>query len=128
MNLYLSSLLIFAVPANLVAWLIVRLGRKDGLKYSVMEYLFIYLSWALPTGLTIFAFDGLENAVEKLNVSPTFLIVLFVVAGVLGGLSFLTRLIFSKHELHAFLVTSITSLVLSTFFVKFVLLIFLFMS
>lgn len=128
MSLYLTSLLIFAIPANLVAWIIVRLGRKDGLKYSVMEYLFIYFPWVLPIGLAVFTFDGLEATVEKLNVSPTFLTVLFVIGGIFGGLSFLTRLIFSKYKLHAFQTTSLTSLVLSTIFVKFILLIFIFIS
>jgi cytochrome bd-type quinol oxidase subunit 2 len=128
MNLYLSSLLVFAIPANLVAGLIVWLGRKEGLKWSVMEYLFIYLAWVLPVALALFAFDGLNNAVRELDVGPVFLTAMFMIAGVLGGLSFLPRFIFFKHKLHAFLVTSISSLVLSTFFVKFVLLVFLFMS
>ncbi len=128
MNLYLTSFLIFSIPANLVAWIIARLGRKDGLKYSVMEYLFIYFPWLLPIGLAVLTFDGLEATVKKLNVGPTFLTVLFVIAGIFGGLSFLTRLIFSKYKLHGFQTTSLTSLVLSTIFVKFVLLIFIFMS
>jgi len=127
MNLYLSSLLIFAIPANLVAWLIVRLSRKDGLKWSVMEYLFIYLAWALPIGLTIFAFDGLEQAVEQLEMGQGFMITLFVIAGIMGGLCFLPRLIFAKYEIYPLIMTSVASLVMSTFFVKLVLLIFLFM-
>jgi len=127
MNLYLSSLLIFAIPANLVAWLIVRLSRKDGLKWSVMEYLFIYLTWVLPIGLTIFAFDGLEQAVEQLEMGQGFMVTLFVIAGIMGGLCFLPRLIFAKYEIYPLIMTSVASLVMSTFFVKLVLLIFLFL-
>ena len=127
MNLYLSSLLIFAIPANLVAWLIVRLSRKDGLKWSVMEYLFIYLTWLLPIGLTIFAFDGLEQAVEQLEMGQGFMVTLFVIAGIMGGLCFLPRLIFAKYEIYPLIMTSVASLVMSTFFVKLVLLIFLFL-
>jgi len=127
MNLYLTSLLIFAVPANLLAWVIARMGRKDDLKFSVMEYLFIYLTWVLPIGLTIFAFDSLEQAVEQLEMGQGFMITLFVIAGIMGGLCFLPRLIFAKYEIYPLIMTSVASLVMSTFFVKLVLLIFLFM-
>lgn len=128
MNLYITSLLIFAIPANLVVWLIVRLGRKEGLKWSVVEYLFIYLAWLLPIGLANFVFGGLENTMAEMGGSLGFHGFMFGLAGFMGGLSFLPRYVFSKHKLYPLVTTSIASLVLSTFYVKLAMVVFFIMS
>ncbi|MDX8403733.1 MAG: hypothetical protein R8K54_04920 [Mariprofundaceae bacterium] len=128
MNLYITSLLIFAIPANLTVWLIVRLGRKEGLKWSVTEYLFIYLTWILPIGLANFMFGGLENTMQELGGTSALHGGMFVLAGIMGGLSFLPRYVFSKHKLYPLTTTSISSLILSTFYLKFAVIVFFFMS
>ena len=128
MNLFITSLLIFAIPANLIVWLIVRLGRKEGLTWSVAEYLCIYLAWVLPVGAAEVAFGGLGNAMAEFDVSSTVHIIMFVIAGIAGGLSYLPRYIFSKHKLLPLVTTSITSLILSTFYVKFAMIVYFFMS
>lgn len=125
MNLYLTSLFVFAIPANIVAAIIIWYGRREQMKWSAIEYLLIYLPWLLAIELANFAFENLENAVRQLDVGQIFLTVLFAVGGILGGLSLIPRLFFTKHRQYALLITSVSSLIFATLFVKFVLLVFL---
>jgi len=125
MNLYLTSLLIYAIPANLIAGLVYLLGRKDKLKWHWIEFLLIYFVWCMAMGLIYFVFDGLDNAVRQLGVTQNFLTGMMVGAGVLGGLSLLPRLFFEKQQQYAILITSISSFIFAVFFAKFGLLFFL---
>lgn len=127
MELYLTSFAIYAIPLHIVAGLIWLLGRKEGMKWSVVEYLMLYLTWGLMISLAVSVFGGLEQAAVEMDVSESFLAGLSVGAGVCGGLSFLPRFLFSNHKVNEIMVTSVSSLILSTIFVKFVLLVFLFM-
>lgn len=125
MNIYLASLLIYAIPANLVAGLVYLLGRKDKLKWHWIEFLLIYFVWCMAMGLIYFVFDGLDNAVRQLGVSDTLLTGMMIGAGILGGLSLLPRLFFEKQQQYAILITSISAFIFAVFFAKFGLLFFL---
>lgn len=127
MELYFTSFALYALPVHLIAGVIYLFGRKEGLKWSIAEYLTLYLTWGLMISLAVAVFGGLEQAAVEMDVSESFLGGLSVAAGICGGLSFLPRLLFSRHKVHEFMVTSVSSLILSTIFVKFVLLVFLFM-
>jgi len=125
MNLYLSSLLIYLIPALIVATAVTWYGRKDGVEWKPIEYPFIVLPWLMAIELANFAFENLDNAVRQLDVGQVFLTVLFVAGGILGGLSLIPRLFFSGHQQYALLITSVSALIFATLFVKFVLLVFL---
>lgn len=127
MELYFISFLVFAVPAHLVAGLIWFLGRREKMKWNLVEYLFLYLTWAMMIALALSVFGGLEQAAQEMGVDNAFLLGISAAAGICGGLSLLPRLLFSRHKVHKVLVTSISSFILATIFVKFVLLVFLFM-
>ncbi len=125
MNLYLFSLLIFAIPANIVAGLTIWRGRQVGLQWSVIEYLLIYFTWTMNVALIYFVFGGLEEVLLELEIGRTFLGWMMVGAGVLGGLSLVPRLYFRKHPEYAILITSISSFLFAVIFAKFGLLFFL---
>jgi len=125
MNLYLFSLLIFAIPANAVAGLTIWRGRKRGVRFSTVEYLLIYFVWAMNIALIYFVFGGLEETLQELNIGRTFLGWMMVGGGVLGGLTLVPRLYFKKHPEYAILITSISAFLFGVFYAKFGLLFFL---
>jgi len=126
MNLYLYSLLIYAIPANLMVGLTIWVTRKYPMQWSKFEYLWIYLTWLVTILLADFVFEGLEHAAEQMGVTDTFLAVLFVIAGLMGGLSMLPRIFFKEYVNYRVLITSISSFIIATLFNKLVLLIFFF--
>jgi len=125
MNLYLSSLFIYTIPAALISALICWFGKKDGLKWKPVEFVLIFMPWAMAMALIHFVFEGLDNAVRQLGVSQTLLTGMMVGAGILGGLSLLPRLFFDKQQEYAIVITSISAFVFSVIFAKFGLLFFL---
>lgn len=125
MNLYLTALFIYAITANIVAGITIWHGKREGLKWSVIEYLLIYFPWIMSMALIYFVFEGLENAVRQLGVSQTFLTVMMAAAGVLGGLSLLPRFFFDHKQQYPILITSISSFIFAVMFAKFGLLFFL---
>jgi len=127
MNLYLSSFLIYAIPANLMVGLTIWFTRKYPMRWSKFEYLWIYLTWLVTILLAGFVFEGLENAAEQMEVTDTFLAALFVLAGFMGGLSMLPRIFFKEYTNYRVLITSISSFIIATLFNKLVLLIFFFL-
>jgi len=126
MNLYLSSFLIYAIPANLMVGLTIWLTRKYPMRWSPLEYLWVYLTWLVTILLADFVFEGLENAAKQMEVTDTFLISMFVIAGFMGGLSMLPRIFFKEYTNYRMLITSIASFIIATLFNKLVLLIFFF--
>jgi len=127
MNLYLTSLLIFAIPANLMVGLTIWLTRKDEMRWSPFEYLWIYLTWLVTILLADFVFEGLENAAQQMEVSHAYLTWMFIIAGLMGGLSMLPRIYFKEHTNYRMLITPISSFIIATLYNKLVLLIFFFM-
>lgn len=125
MNLYLFSLLIFAIPANIVAGLTIWRGRRAGLKWSIIEYLLIYFTWAMNIALIYFVFGGLEDALLELGIGRMFLAWMMVGGGVLGGLTLVPRLFFKKYPEYAILITSVSAFIFAVFYAKFGLLFFL---
>ena len=125
MNLYLMALFVYAIAANIVAGITMWRGKREGFKWSVIEYLLIYFPWIMAMGLIYFVFEGLENAVRQLGVSQTFLTVMMAGAGVLGGLSLLPRLFFDSKQQYPIVITSISSFIFAVLFAKFGLLFFL---
>jgi len=125
MNLYLFSLLIFAIPANIVAGLTIWRGRKSGLKWNVIEYLLIYFTWGMSILLIRFVFGGLEELLQELAIGRTFLAWVMAGGGVLGGLTLVPRLYFKKYPEYAILITSVSAFMFAVIFAKFGLLFFL---
>jgi len=125
MNLYLFSLLIFAIPANIVAGLTIWRGRQSGLKWNVIEYLLIYFTWAMNVALIYYVFGGLEEALLELGIGRAFLSWMMVGGGVLGGLTLVPRLYFKNYPEYATLITSVSAFLFGVFYAKFGLLFFL---
>jgi hypothetical protein len=124
MNLYLFSLLIFAIPANVIAGLTIWRGRRMGLKWNMIEYLLIYMTWGMNILLIQFVFNGLENALVELEIGRTFLGWMMFGAGVLGGMSLMPRFYFKNHPEYAVLITSVSSFMFAVIYAKFGLLFF----
>lgn len=125
MNLYLFSLLVFSIPANIVAGLTIWRGRQVGLQWSIVEYPLIYFTWAMNIALIYFVFGGLEEALLELEIGRTFLGWMMVGGGVLGGLTLVPRLFFKKYPEYAILISSISAFLFAVFYAKFGLLFFL---
>ena len=125
MNLYLFSLLIFAIPANLIAGLTIWRGKRLGMKWSIIEYVLVYFTWAMNIALIYFVFGGLEEALVELEIGRAFLAWMMVGAGVIGGLTLIPRFYFKNYPQYAILITSISSFIFAVFYAKFGLLFFL---
>ncbi|MFQ5581654.1 MAG: hypothetical protein ACE5F3_03380 [Mariprofundaceae bacterium] len=125
MGTYLLSLLIYAIPANLIAAAIIFFGRKR-VTWLPSEYLFIYSAWLLAIALVIFLFGGLDAAIAELGVRTALLKALLVIGGCMGGITLLPRLFFAKARVHAMVITTISAFLFSTAYIKLVTLIFLF--
>ncbi len=61
MNDYLTSLLFYLVPANMIAITIMFLGRRKNVHFHFIEYLFIYLPWVGFIALTVVIFGSLDG-------------------------------------------------------------------
>ncbi len=123
MNSYALSLLIYAVPANAVAGTIMFLGRKSSLRWHPVEYVLIYLPYLIALALLLFVFGSLEEAMGQSGYNTSLLIFLSVMAGFLGGVSLLPRLFVAEDKLHKLVLTGISSFLLATIYVKFMLLV-----
>ncbi|MFQ5582340.1 MAG: hypothetical protein ACE5F3_06945, partial [Mariprofundaceae bacterium] len=73
MNDYFVSLVLYAIPANLIAIPIMLRGRKK-VQWSMFEYPFIYLPWLAFIGLTMVIFGGLDQVPEMAGIK-TFILV-----------------------------------------------------
>ncbi len=126
MHTYLVSLVAFAAAANLVALPLIYLGRRKGQPCKPMEYLMIYLTWVLFVGLIGFIFHGLDAAFTEWKISQSFAVVFFAIAGGIGGLSLLPKLLPVCRKFNPVVVTTVTSVIVAATFTKFSVLVFLF--
>ena len=126
MNIYLSSLFIYAIPANIVGAAIMYFGRKR-VSWLPAEYPFIYSAWILAIVLLVPLFGGLDKAVAELDVSMSLVETLLIIGGCMGGIILLPRVIFAKAKVHALFITGVSAFLFSTAYVKLITLIFLFM-
>lgn len=126
MNIYLTSLLIYAIPANLIAGIIMYAGRKNA-QWRPVEYAFIYLPWLLAVSLIVFIFGSLDAAVAKTDISPGLFRFFSIAGGMLGAVALLPRIYFIKLREHWLVGTSIISFLAAITFVKLIMLIFMFM-
>lgn len=125
MNIYLVSLLLYAIPANLIAGAIMFFARKR-VNWLPGEYVLIYLTWLMFVALAVLVFGGLEEATAQLGISASFQAFLFALAGLLGGLTLLPRLFFTRIKVERLLVTSISAFLFAITYVKLVIIIFIF--
>jgi len=126
MDAYLYSLIVFAIAANIIALPLILLGRKFDLRCHPIEYMMIYLIWAVFVALVGGVFDDLNHAMLELQVSDTAFRAIFAVAGVFGGLSLLPKVLLSGQKLSNLLITSASSILVTILFSKFAVLVFLF--
>ncbi|OIO74672.1 MAG: hypothetical protein AUJ57_01860 [Zetaproteobacteria bacterium CG1_02_53_45] len=126
MDAYLHSLIIFAIAGNIVALPLILLGRRFGLGCHPVEYLALYINWLVFVLLVGSVFADLNEAMVKLEVGDTELNIVFGIAGVLSGLSFLPKILFSKAKANSILITCMTSVFITIIYSKFAVLAFLF--
>ncbi len=126
MDAYVHSLIAYAAVANSVAVPLILLGKRFKLHLHPLEYLSLYLNWLLFVLLVGSVFDGLNDAMQQLEVSPTKFNAIFGVAGFLAGLSLLPKILFSGKNVNSTLITTLTSIFISVLYAKFAVLAFLF--
>jgi len=126
MRTYLLSFLVFAAAANVVALPLIYLERRKGQHCHPAEYLMIYLTWLMFVALIGFIFHGLDAAFTEWRISRAFSIGFFAVAGIMGGLSLLPKLLLIRRKVNPVIVTVVTSIIIAVTFTKFSVLIFLF--
>ena len=127
MNSSLFSLLVYAIPANLLAATIMFAGRNRA-QWHALEYLFIYLPWLMAMALVIFLFGSLDAGLEQSGLATTMLKVFSVAGGLLGGISLLPRVFAKSSNKHRLLFMTLCASLTSLLFVKFILLISLLMQ
>ena len=128
MSNLLLSILIYAIPANVIAVGIMFYGKRSGLNWHPIEYLLVYFPWALMQAMAVFIFGNLDAALKGTGFTDDMLVLFSVVAGVLGGVSLLPRLFFDQDKIHRVLVSSLSSGILATVYMKFVLLVAVFFA
>jgi hypothetical protein len=119
MSNLLFSLLLYTVPAVLVAWFLAARGRSSGLSWHPVEYALIFLPWPLMQLVAILFFGSLDQALNASAFVRDWFVLFSVVAGFLGGLSLAPRLIFRKSRLPGPLLTGLGAVFLSIFNVQF---------
>jgi len=125
MNDYLTSLLFYLVPANMIAITIMFLGRRKNVHFHFIEYLFIYLPWVGFIALTVVIFGSLD-AVPSMPVIKIFLLILQSIgAGVMGGAILMPRLVMRDSEMHPIAITAISATLITVLYVKFRMMLFI---
>jgi len=126
MNAYLLSFLAFAAAANAVALPLIYLARTKGQRCHPAEYMIIYLTWLVFIALIGLVFHGLDDAFAEWKISTAFIIGFFIIAGALGGLSLLPKLLLMHRKVNPLIVTITASVLIAVTFTKFSVLVFLF--
>lgn len=126
MDAYLHSLIVYAIAANIVALPLYLLGKRLSLRCHPIEYVVIYLNWAVFVLLVGSVFDDLNHAMQKLEVSNAELNTVFGVGGFFAGLSLLPKIFFAKKNVNSILITAFSSICISVIYAKFAVLAFLF--
>lgn len=127
MNNLVFSLLLYTAPAALVAGAVLYRARNAGLSWHPAEYALIFLPWPVMQMVAIIFFGSLDQALDASAFVRDWHVLFSIVAGVLGGLSLMTRLIFSKVRIPGVAVTALGAGFLSIFNVQFDILIALFL-
>ena len=125
MNDYLVSFLIYMVPANLIAIAVIFLGRRKGIHFHSIEYLFIYLPWLGFITLTLVIFGSLDG-VPSMPVIKVFLLMLQSLgSGVMGGAILMPRLVMRDSTMHPIAITAISGTLVTVLYVKFRMMLFI---
>jgi len=124
MNDYLASLLLYAVPANLIAVPIMIRGRRK-VQWNAFEYPFIYLPWLAFMSLTMVIFGGLDQVPEMSGIKTFILVLQSIGSGVMGGLILLPRLMIDKPKLKPVTTTAISATIIAVLYTKFRMMLFI---
>ncbi len=119
MSNLLFSLLLYTVPAVLVGGFFAYRGKSSGLSWHPVEYALIFLPWPLMQLVAIIFFGSLDQALSASAFVREWYILFSVIAGFLGGLSLVPRLIFRKVRLPGLVLTGLGAVFLSIFNVQF---------
>lgn len=124
MNDYLASLLLYAIPANLIAIPIMVRGRKR-VKWHLFEYPFIYLPWFAFISLAMVIFGGFEQMPEMSSIKTFILILQSIGSGVMGGIILLPRLVIREQKLHPVTITALSGVCVAVLYTKFRMMLFI---
>jgi hypothetical protein len=127
MSNLLFSLLLYTVPATLVAGFLTARGKSSGLFWHPAEFALIFLPWPVMQLVAIIFFGSLDQALEASAFVREWYVLFSIVGGFLGGLSLAARLMFRKARLPGVVITGLWALFLSVFNVQFDILIALFL-
>lgn len=119
MSNLLLSLLIYTVPAVLVAGTIVNRSKNAGLSWHPIEYALTLLPWPMMQLVAIIFFGSLDQALDASAFVREWHNIFSVIAGMLGGLVLAPRLIFKKARLPGIAITGLGAVFLSIFNVQF---------
>lgn len=124
MNDYFVSLVLYAIPANLIAIPIMLRGRKK-VQWSMFEYPFIYLPWLAFIGLTMVIFGGLDQVPEMAGIKTFILVLQSIGSGIMGGLILLPRAMIDKPKLRPVTITALSATVVAVLYAKFRMMLFI---
>jgi len=131
MDMYFTSLLLYAIPANIVAAFILVLGRKKmplgkrKVDWHPAEYMLIYLPWFGFIGLTMVIFGGLNQVPDYAGIRTFILVLQSIGSGIMGGLILLPRLFVETDKWPRLQVSGISAFVVSLLYVKFRMMLFI---
>jgi hypothetical protein len=119
MSNLLFSLLLYTIPAVLVGGFFAYRGRRSGLSWHPVEYALVFLAWPVMQLVAILFFGSLDQALDASAFVRDWYVLFSIVAGFLGGLSLVPRLIFRKSRLPGLVLTGLGAVFLSVFNVQF---------
>ncbi len=124
MNDYLLSFLLYSIPANMLAFAIILLGRKK-IQWHALEYFFIYLPWLGFVGLTLVIFGGLDQVPDMPAIRVFLIVFQSLGSGVMGGAILLPRIAMKNQKMHPVAITSISAVLVTVLYVKFRMMLFI---
>lgn len=93
MNPYLLSFLLYAVPANIIAGMILLFGRRRQVRWLAVEYPFIYLPWLAFLVLVTLVFGGIESTPNNPKFMQAIVVLQSFGSGIMGGAVLFPRLL-----------------------------------
>jgi len=119
MSNLLLTLLFYTVPAVLVGGAVVYRASSSVLSWHPVEYGLAFLPWPVMQIVAVIFFGSLDQALNESAFIREWYILFSVVAGVLGGLSLATRLMFRRAKLSGPVITGLGACFLSVMNVQF---------
>lgn len=108
----------YALPASLIAGLIMWVGQQRQRHWSAAEYFWIYLPFLLVYAHVAFVFGDIDTAVAEMGFHPVAVVMIASTGGLFGGAALLPRLWVAEEQLNRFVLSSSSSFLVGVFCLK----------